>query len=579
MKIFFKIASLSLEYKYWMILAALMGFFTVGSGIGLMMTSAYIISSAAILTPIYQLQVPIVGVRFFGISRGVFRYLERYISHEVTFKLLAKLRVWFFKALEPLIPSKKINLTSGDMLSRSVEDIESLEHIFVRVISPPFIFVAVSILMFTLLSLFSFKYAIIFLVIFVISALGIPLLTFILSNKIGKEIVILKARLKEFTIDNVQGMSELIIYNQTRNWEAEFAGIEEELLSAERKMLLIQSLYESLTGLAMNAAVVVLLLTAVPDVNTGILKGVYLSVITIGIMASFEAVLPIPLAFQYLSKSAEAGRRLLDITHQDSKQIKIVEPETIEIKNYDLNLQSISFSFDNNKKVLDDVSFQLGENKKAAIVGVSGSGKSTLANLLTKMLYYDQGEILIGDASYNKISEEKIRQIISVVPQNVHLFTGTIKENLLLAKDDASDEELYTALEQAQLSDFVENLPEKLDTNIGELGKKLSGGESKRLTIARALLRNSPVIIFDEATSHVDTETENSILKMIDKISKSKSVLFITHRLEQMEIFDKIIVLHNNKIVEIGTHTELLAMGNFYKKLVDSQNRNIMITT
>lgn len=299
MKIFFKIASLSLEYKYWMILAALMGFFTVGSGIGLMMTSAYIISSAAILTPIYQLQVAIVGVRFFGISRGVFRYLERYISHEVTFKLLAKLRVWFFVALEPLVPSKKTNLTSGDLLSRSIEDIESLEHIFVRVISPPFIFVSVSVLMFAVLSSFSLKYAIIFFVIFIGSATGIPLLTYLLGKKIGKNIVILKSRLKELTVDYVQGMSELIIYSQNQRWKSDFEEIEDKLLHSERKMMLIQSLHESLTGLAMNAAVAVLLFTAIPDVNSGTLKGVYLAVITIGIMASFEIVFQIPTAFQF----------------------------------------------------------------------------------------------------------------------------------------------------------------------------------------------------------------------------------------------------------------------------------------
>jgi ATP-binding cassette subfamily C protein CydC len=575
LKIFFKIASLSLEYKYWMILAALMGFFTIGSGIGLMMTSAYIISSSAILTPIYQLQVSIVGVRFFGISRGVFRYLERYISHEVTFKLLAKLRLWLFKALEPLVPSKKINLNSGDLLSRSIEDIESLEHIFVRVISPPFIFVAVSVLMFTALSLFSLKYAVIFLVIFIGSATGIPLLTYLLGNKIGKQIVILKSHLKEFTVDYVQGMSELIIYGQTSKWKSEFEEIENKLLHSERKMLLIQSLHENLTGLAMNAAVAVLLFSAIPDVNSGALKGVYLAVITIGIMASFEIVFQIPTAFQFLSKSIEAGKRLLEITEQKSNGIEIVDNKDNEIRNYNLKVCEISFSYGGEKKVLNKISFEIKENQKIAVVGVSGSGKSTIVNILTKMLNYDQGDIFIGGVSYKKITEEKIRQLISVVPQSVHLFTGTIKENLLIAKDDASDDELYNALEKAQLINFVKSLPDVLDTYIGELGKKLSGGESKRLAVARALLRNSPIIFFDEATSHLDTVNEKNILKMIEEISKSKSVLFVTHRLTQMEMFDNIIVLSDGKIIETGKHSDLIINGILYKKMINSQNSKI----
>ncbi len=210
-----------------------------------------------------------------------------------------------------------------------------------------------------------------------------------------------------------------------------------------------------------------------------------------------------------------------------------------------------------------------------AVIWAGGSGESTLVNILTKMLNYDQGDIFIGGVSYKKISEEKIRQLISVVPQNVRLFTGTIKENLLIAKDVASDEELYVALEKAQLINFVESLPDKLDTYIGELGKKLSGGESKRLAVARALLRNSPIIIFDEATSHLDTVTEKNILKMTEEISKSKSVLFVTHRLIQMEIFDNIIVLSDGKIVETSKHSDLIINGTWYKKMINSQNSKI----
>ncbi len=574
-KTFFKIVSLGKEYKYWMLLSAIIGFLTVGSGIGLMMTSSYLIAKAAIQTPIYQLQVAIVGVRFFGISRGVFRYLERYISHNVTFKLLAKFRVWFFKTLIPIVPSKTIDLSSGDLLSRSIEDIESIEHIFVRVISPPFIFVATSILMFGLLSIFSLTYSLIFIFMFVASAIGIPLLTFLLSNKTGKKIISLKSKLKEFSIDNIQGLSELIFYNQKDRWINDFYELNNELVKSEKKMNNIQALHESLTGLMMNLTVVVMLLSAIPDVTSGILEGVYLSVISIGIMVSFEAVVQIPQAFQYLGKSTEAGSRLFEITSTSNYQ-----PEQNALNefplDYNLRLDNISFSYTNKANALSNISFSLHSGERIAIIGASGAGKSTLVNILTKLWDYNSGDIFLGSLNYKNISDDRIRNIISVVPQKVHLFTGTIKDNLLIAKPDATDDELMLALSEVNLNTFVNDLPEKLNTNIGELGKKLSGGESKRLTIARGLLKNSPIIIFDEINSHVDNLTEKKILETVSKIPKDKSILFITHRIIQMEMFDKIIVLSNGRIVESGTHAELLAKGNFYKKLIDSQNQNII---
>jgi ATP-binding cassette subfamily C protein CydC len=409
---------------------------------------------------------------------------------------------------------------------------------------------------------------------FFTSAIGIPLLTFLLSNKTGKEIISLKSKLKEFSIDSIQGISELIFYNQKNNWINDFDELNNRLLKAEKRMNNIQSLHESLTGLMMNLTVIVMLLSAIPDVTNGILEGVYLSVISIGIMASFEAVAQIPQAFQYLSKSTEAGKRLFDIVDTDKREDEINVTGS-EVTNYNLRLEDISFSYDINSKALSNISFRINEGERVAIVGASGAGKSTLVNILTKLWDYNSGEIFLGNEFYKNISEDHIRNIISVVPQKVHLFTGTIKDNLLIAKPGATDDELMLVLSKVDLGTLVNSLPEKLNSNIGEFGKKLSGGESKRLTIARALLKNSQIIIFDEINSHVDNLTEKKILETVSKIPKDKSILFITHRIIQMEMFDKIIVLSNGRIVESGTHAELLAKGNFYKKLIDSQNQNI----
>ncbi len=574
-KPFLKILLLGKEYKYWMILAAVIGFFTVGSGIGLMMTSAYLIAKAAIQTPIYQLQVAIVGVRFFGIARGIFRYFERYISHEVTFRLLAKFRVWFFQSLIPLVPSKTSDLSSGDLLTRSIEDIESLEHIFVRVISPVLVFVGVALLMFFLLLMFGISYAVVFIFMFLASAVVIPLFTFLLSKKLGEKIVLLKSNLKDFSIDGIGGIQELLVFGLREKWLAEFHKIQNDLILAENKMNRIMSFHEGLSSFAMNITVAVMLFIAIPDVTTGKLNGVYLTVITIGIMAAFEIVTQIPLAFQYLTKSVEAGNRLFEITNNEVVVGKSNVPEKIRIDDFDITVKNVSFSYENEINTLSNVSFSINKNRKTAIVGASGSGKSTIVNLLTRLWKYDSGEISIGNLSYDKLDEEQIRNLISVVPQKVHLFTGTVKDNLAIAKQDATDEELYNALEQVDMKKTIENLHEKLNANIGEYGKKLSGGEAKRLSIARALLRNTPILVFDEINSHVDSITERNMLAAIKNISTDKGILFITHRIIDMEMFDEILVLSDGKIIERGKHPELLANGKMYNSLIRSQNQSL----
>ncbi len=571
-KTLLKIISLGKEYRWWMLLAAFIGFLTVGSSVGLMMTSAFIISKAALQVHIHELEVAIVGVRFFGISRGVFRYLERLVSHEVTFKLLAKFRLGFFKSLEPLVPSQTVDYTSGDLLSRTVEDIEKLEHVFVRVISPPFVLAAVLLLMWFLLGIFNFVYSLIFAVVYLTAAIGVPLLTFILSRKIGAKILLLKSKLSDLIIDGVQGLNELISFGAEESWSDEITEIEKDLLQYEKKMKIIEGLHESLIGLMMNIAIVALSVAAIPAVNNGTLHGYYLAVILIGVMAAFEAVFPIPQSVQYLEQTSAAARRLLEITekqvkknHSPAANVKIEQP-SIEVNN-------VSFKYPEGNYALKNISFEVPFGQKIGIVGATGAGKSTLLNLLTKLWDYESGSIKLGGINYENLSGEEVRNFISVVPQKVHLFTGTIKENLLIAKPNATDEQIIKSLADAELKYFVESLPEKLNAPVGELGNKLSGGERKRLAIARALLKNAPILICDEITADLDAITERNILRTVASVGKDKTIFLITHRLIELEMFDRILVLSNGQIVEQGTPEKLLAEGKYFNKLLFSQNQ------
>lgn len=567
-KTFIKILSLSKEYKYWMLLAAFMGFLTVGSGIGLMMTSAYIISKAALHVHIHQLQVGIVGVRFFGISRGVFRYLERLVSHETTFRLLAKFRYWFFKSIEPVMPSKTQDFTSGDLLNRSIADIDKLEHIFVRVISPPIVAVFTLMLMFSLLAIFNIYYSLVFSLLYIFTATVIPLSAFLLSRNYGKEILKLKSMLSTLIVDASQGMNELIAFGKTEEWEAEFNAINRKLLQKEKRMNSIQGINNSLIGFMMNFTVLILFLIAAPDVNSGALNGFSLPVILIGLMAAFEALLPIPLALQYFEQSVEAANRLFEIAELESEQKETSIDSEIITQN-GISFNSVNFSYDN-KIVCDNISFDIRPNTFTAIVGGTGAGKSTLVNLITKLWTPDSGAIEIGNRNIQFIRDENVRDKIAVAPQTVDLFTGTIRENLAVANEKASENEMMQVLSLVKLDALINGLPQKLDTAIGELGKILSGGERKRLALARALLKNTDIVIADEITNGLDPITEIEILRELKQLSKEKTIVLITHRLVEMDQYENIIVLSNGKACEQGTHQHLYEKRGVYKKLYDS---------
>ncbi|MGC8594865.1 MAG: thiol reductant ABC exporter subunit CydC [Candidatus Kryptoniota bacterium] len=571
MRSLLSIIKLGKSYAGWMVLAALMGFLTVGSGIGLMMTSAYIIAKAAVQTPISELQVAITGVRFFGIVRGIFRYLDRYISHEVTFKLLARLRGWFFEKLERIVPSRDRDFSSGDLLARAVNDIDSLEHVFVRVISPPFVFVAVLVLTSGLLGIFNLKYSIIFSLIFVSSGLILPVVTFLISDKPGRKIVQLRSNLNELSVDIVQGLSELEVFGRQILWKQKFMTMQDDLLGLEHKMNIIQAAHENLTGLVMNFTIWFLLQYAIPDVTSGSLKGVYLSVITIGIMAAFEIAAQIPPALQYLGKSIESGNRLLEITTGHEASISGGINRTAEPVGYELLFKNVSFSYGDSPFKLQHLTLRVKENEMVGIVGPSGAGKSTLVNLLSKLWECESGTISLGGADYRYLDDSVVRSVISVVPQKIHLFTGTIRENLQIAKWDATEEELYKAVRSAGLEGFVKSLPRGFETQIGELGRTLSGGEQKRLGIARALLRDSRIVVFDEVTSHLDRFSEMNILDTIKLLHGSKTIIFVTHRFTRMKMFDRIYVLSNGKLAEEGSHDELIGNKGIYFQLFNSQ--------
>jgi thiol reductant ABC exporter CydC subunit len=567
-----RLLKLALPFKGQIALAVLLGVVTIGSSVGLMGTSAYIISYAALHPSIAALEVAIVGVRFFGISRGVFRYLERYVSHTITFRLLASLRVWFFGTLEPLAPARLLRHRSGDLFTRIVADIETLENFYVRVIAPPCVAALVTVGMWVFLRGFDVGLANTLLLFMLFAGIGLPLLARQLTRKTGQRFIATRALLAVQVVDSVHGMAELVAFGQEDRQQQRLASLHQELAHLQRRLAWANGLSGALGNLVMNLAMLAVLMVAIPLVVSGRMAGVSLAVVALMSLASFEALLPLPTALQHLETSSKAAERLFEMIDAQPEVTDPAQPAPLP-QRPGLAIEHLSFRYAPSEPLaLRDISLRLPPGKTLALVGPSGAGKSTLAHLLLCFWDYQDGQIMLGDHDLRQYAAEDIRDMIAVVSQQTYLFNTTIRENLILARPGASEAEMMAAARTAQLHDFIECLPKGYDTLIGEQGLRLSGGERQRLAIARAMLKNAPILILDEPTANLDAVTEREVMRQVSALMQGRTTLLITHQLGGLEQVDEIVVLEAGSIAERGCHAALLRRNGLYRRLWEAQH-------
>lgn len=557
--------------------AVLVGFLTIAASISLMSTSAWLISTAAIATSVAQFGVSVVGVRFFGIARGVFRYLERLVSHSLTFKLLAHLRVWFYQSIEPLAPARLVSARSGDLLSRVISDIESLDNFYVRALAPPLVAVVVVLGMGIFMGSFSPVLGITIVGFLLALGLGLTWLTLAVNRTPGRILVEQRSRLRADLVDAVQGLPDLAAFGQEQAYFERIQATGSSYSRTQMQLARLNGFQSGLSTFITGLGVLVMLALAIPMVNQGLLPGVLLAVVVLGSLASFEAVQGLPQAAQLLEANLQAARRLFEIA--DSQPAVSDPPEPLpRPDSADLIITDLSFAYPASPKVLQNITFHLPAGRKVAIVGPSGAGKSTLASLLLRFWDYSEGQALLGGHDLRQYQQADVRRMFSVVGQQTYLFNASLRENLLLARPDASPAELEAACRQAELHDFIQTLPDGYETLVGERGVGLSGGERQRVAIARALLKAAPILLLDEPTANLDPATEQKIVATLHATlaGAQQSVLWITHRLVGLEKMDEILVLDGGRVVERGAHDRLLQQGGLYKKLWDLQNRALI---
>ena len=565
----------------WVALSVVLGTLTVGSNVGLMSTSAYLISAAALHPELGTLQVAIVGVRFFGIARGIFRYAERLTSHNVTFRLLARLRVWFYQKLEPLAPARLMQYRSGDLLNRIVADVETLEDFYVRVVSPSLVALLVAIGMVIFFGTYSAGLAWTYLAFLLLLGLGVPFLAWALSRNPGAQLVRQRAGLQARLVDGIQGLADLLAFGGGTDFMERLQEDGKRYGNTQRRLAALTGLTGGSVVFLVNLGMVAVLAGSIPLVAAGRIPGVLLAVLTLAALAGFEAIMPLPQAAQTLSASAQAARRLFEIVDVEpevrDRPGMLEQPESSRAGREDMpviEFSQVNFTYPGSRStVLQGISFSLKPNGRLAIVGPSGAGKTTLTNLLCRFWEYSDGQILLNGRDLHAYPQDQVRRQIGCLSQRAWFFNDTLRQNLLLARPGASAAEIQEAAQRAQIHDFVTGLPQGYETVIGERGLRLSAGERQRLAIARLLLQDAPLFLLDEPTANLDTLTESRILDTLFSLTGGHSLLLITHRLVGLENMDEILVLEQGRIVERGTQAELLERNGLFRRLWDLQNR------
>jgi ATP-binding cassette subfamily C protein CydC len=552
-----------------------LGVATIASGVGLLGTSAYLISKAALQPPFAVLQISIVGVRFFGLSRGIFRYVERLVSHSANFKLLAQLRTWFFKSVEPLAPAGLTYLASGDLLARSIADIDILEDFFVRLLSPPLVAIITTLCASLFVGQFDVRFGGILMLGLTSSSFGIPILSTWLQRNSRNRLVQSRSDLHAAITDNLLGITDLLVFGNAEEIRSRIRSLRDTYQDNQRKLAWREGLGDAANVLISNLTMWFVLLVAIPLISTGQLDGVLLAMLAMIALTSFEAAQPMALVAQNLENSATAARRLFEIADarpEISEEVKV----TVHSTHPTIDIKQLSFEYNpTSPDVLNQVNISLTPGKKLAIVGPSGSGKTTLLNLLLRFWNYQNGRIEVDSVDLRSLDAEHTRNYFSVLSQNAFLMNGTIRQNLLLSMPDASEDQIIASIDLAQLTDWLKTLPDGLDTWIGENGLQISGGERQRLAIARLALRDRPIWILDEPSSHLDAITEQKIIERILDACKERSLIWITHRLTGLEYMDEILVLSYGRIVEHGTHAVLLQQKGLYARMWHIQNLEV----
>lgn len=505
-------------------------------------------------------------------AAGFLHWLESWMAHDMAFRLLSEMRIDLFNKLDKLAPGYLLRRRTGDLTGMATQDVEKVEYFFAHTIAPAFVAVLIPTLVLLTLASFGWQIAAVLAPFLAVVALS-PFLMRKRIDTLGSRSSEALGDLNAFTVDSVQGLNEILAFQHVDLRRRAFVekidyhhGVRMPYFS---DLTAQEAILEAATGLGGLAVIV----TGAWLVGMGAVESAYLPLLSILAMAAF---LPV-------SEIAHIGRQLAD-TLASTRRLFAVHNEPVLVKDGPgvkaaanphgaaIEAAGVDYSyFGRNRAALRDVSFSAPAGRTIALVGPSGAGKTTMAHLLMRFWDPDAGAIRLDGHDLREYELDDLRHRMALVAQDTYLFHDTLRSNIVIARPEASEADLQHAIDRASLRDFVESLPEGLDTQVGERGMRLSGGQRQRVAIARAFLKDAPVLILDEATSHLDAVNEQAVRGALDALMSERTTIVIAHRLSTVRNADLIVVMESGRVVETGSHAELLGKGGLYAKLVAHQ--------
>ncbi|WP_318370740.1 heme ABC transporter ATP-binding protein/permease CydC [Enterobacter sp.] len=556
------------RHKWLLTLGVVLAIVTLLASIGLLTLSGWFLSASAVVGVAglysFNYMLPAAGVRGAAITRTAGRYFERLVSHDATFRVLEHLRVSTFSKLLPLSPAGLARFRQGELLNRVVADVDTLDHLYLRVISPLVGALVVIVIVTLGLSVLDVTLALTLGGIMLLTLFILPPLFYRAGKPTGEKLTRLRGQYRQQLTSWLQGQAELTIFGASQRYRSQMENTELSWHDAQRRQSELTALSQALMLLIGGFAVIAMLWLAAGGVGANTQPGALIALFVFCALAAFEALAPVTGAFQHLGQVIASARRITEITECPPEVTFPDAPSTVPTQ-VELQLNAVSFTYPGQvQKALDNVTLNVTAGQRVAILGRTGCGKSTLLQLLTRAWDPQAGDIQLNGQPLAALSEAALRASISMVPQRVHLFSATLRDNLLLAAPAASDEKLAEVLHQVGLEKLLEDAG--LNSWLGEGGRQLSGGELRRLAIARALLHDAPLLLLDEPTEGLDATTESQILDLLHRVTQGKTVMMVTHRLRGLSRCDQIIVMDNAQIIEQGNHAALLAkQGRYYQ--------------
>jgi thiol reductant ABC exporter CydC subunit len=528
-------------------LTVLLGALTILFGVGLMATAGYLISRAAERPAILSLTVAIVGVRFFGLARPIARYLERLTSHDVAFRALGRARHRVYERIEPLAPAELRDDREGDLLSRLVADVDSLQNLHLRGIGPPLVAVTAGAVSVAVAAAILPAAGLVLAIGLVAAGLAVPAVGALSARRGGREAAA-RGELTAELVEALAGSAELAAHGRQDDRLRRLYTADRELVRLARRAALADGAADGLRLVLTGATVAGVLAVAVSAHASGGLDRVLIALLALLALASFEAIQPLGEAARELAETIAAGRRLLELIDREPAVTNPDEPLPAPTAPFTVALEGVRARYaPGEPPALDGFTLRLDPGRRIALVGPSGAGKTTVTNLLLRFLDPERGRVTLAGSDLRADRQEDVRSAIAVAGQDAHLFSTTIRDNVRLGRPGASDDEVEQALGAARIADWVRSLPSGLDTLVGEQGRELSGGQRQRIALARALLADAPVLVLDEPTAHLDEPTAERLLEDILAASGDRSVLLITHRPEGLDLVDEVVVLDGSK--------------------------------